>query len=163
MAAMGRASGVSLSLIEAAISGNDARKAAMAGRVLAQIKSNPQAKIAVWGLAFKDGTDDCRESPAMQIVGELLKHNANITAYDPQAMKNAAKLVGDKIKYASDMYEAAKDAEVLVILTEWPDFRQADMQKVRAQMKTLNIVDLRNLLNPDDMRAMGFKDQGIGR
>ena len=64
---------------------------------------------------------------------------------------------------ASDMYEAAKDAEVLVILTEWPDFRQADMQKVRAQMKTLNIVDLRNLLNPDDMRAMGFKYQGIGR
>ena len=163
MAAMGRASGVSLSLIEAAISGNDARKAAMAGRVLAQIKNNPQAKIAVWGLAFKDGTDDCRESPAMQIVGELLKHNANITAYDPQAMKNAAKLVGDKIKYASDMYEAAKDAEVLVILTEWPDFRQADMQKVRAQMKTLNIVDLRNLLNPDDVRAMGFKYQGIGR
>ncbi len=163
MAAMGRANGVSLSLIEAAISGNDARKAAMAGRVLAQIKSNPQAKIAVWGLAFKDGTDDCRESPAMQIVGELLNHNANITAYDPQAMKNAAKLVGDKIKYASDMYEAAKDAEVLVILTEWPDFRQADMQKVRAQMKTLNIVDLRNLLNPDDMRAMGFKYQGIGR
>ena len=163
MAAMGRASGVSLSLIEAAISGNDARKAAMAGRVLAQIKNNPQAKIAVWGLAFKDGTDDCRESPAMQIVGELLKYNANITAYDPQAMKNAAKLVGDKIKYASDMYEAAKDAEVLVILTEWPDFRQADMQKVRAQMKTLNIVDLRNLLNPDDVRAMGFKYQGIGR
>ncbi len=163
MAAMGRASGVSLSLIETAISGNDARKAAMAGRVLAQIKNNPQAKIAVWGLAFKDGTDDCRESPAMQIVGELLKHNANITAYDPQAMKNAAKLVGDKIKYASDMYEAAKDAEVLVILTEWPDFRQADMQKVRAQMKTLNIVDLRNLLNPDDVRAMGFKYQGIGR
>ena len=163
MAAMGRANGVSLSLIEAAISGNDARKSAMADRVLAQIKNNPQAKIAVWGLAFKDGTDDCRESPAMQIVGELLKHNANITAYDPQAMKNAAKLVGDKIKYASDMYEAAKDAEVLVILTEWPDFRQADMQKVRAQMKTLNIVDLRNLLNPDDVRAMGFKYQGIGR
>ena len=163
MAYMGRTNGVNLSLIEAAIAGNDKRKESMAARVLNAIDNNLHAQIAVLGLAFKGGTDDCRESPAMQIVGALLNSGAdNICVYDPKAMENARKLAGDKLVYADDAYEALKDAEVLVILTEWEDFRHLDLNKVKSLMKKASIVDLRNMLNPAEVMKIGFAYQRIG-
>lgn len=108
MAYMARQNEVEMSLITAAIKGNAERKKQMAGRILDKVKDVKNPKIAVLGLAFKDGTDDCRESPAMDIVGELLLQGADITAYDPKAMGTACGLLGNKISYADDMYGCLK-------------------------------------------------------
>ncbi|MDO5386805.1 MAG: UDP-glucose/GDP-mannose dehydrogenase family protein [Pseudomonadota bacterium] len=163
MAYMGRRNGVDLSLIEAAIKGNDARKIEMAERILDAVKDIENPEIAVLGLAFKGGTDDCRESPAMQIIGELINKNAKIKAYDPKAMENAALLVGDKISYAADMYEAARAADVLVILTEWDDFRSLDLNRLKGMMRHARIVDLRDIFDPQEAHNAGFEYTCIGR
>ena len=162
MAQMGRKYGAHLNLIETTIAKNDERKVNMAQRVIASLDKDKNGKIAVWGLAFKGGTDDCRESPAMDIVSEIIKHSSNVTVYDPKAMDNAKKLIGDKVKYAQDAYEACKDADILVILTEWEEFRNADLNKIRGQMKTHKILDLRNMLNATEVKAAGFDYACIG-
>ena len=162
MAQMGRKYGAHLNLIETTIAKNDERKVNMAQRVIDSLDKDKNGKIAVWGLAFKGGTDDCRESPAMDIVSEIIKHSSNVTVYDPKAMDNAKKIIGDKVKYAQDAYEACKDADILVILTEWEEFRNADLNKVRGQMKTHKILDLRNMLNATEVKAAGFDYACIG-
>lgn len=163
MAYMGRQYGVELSLIETAIRGNDARKVQMANRVVDVVQNIPDAKVAVLGLAFKNGTDDCRESPALQIVSELLKHSVRLRVYDVKAMENAAKILGNKVEYASGIMDAADGADVLVILTEWPEFREIDLEELKNRMNTPKIMDLRNLLNPQQVRDAGFEYHGIGR
>ncbi|MBR4126691.1 MAG: UDP-glucose/GDP-mannose dehydrogenase family protein [Alphaproteobacteria bacterium] len=163
MACMAKKYGVEMSLIETTIRRNDARKVEMAERILKAVDGKAKPKIAVLGLAFKGGTDDCRESPAMEIINALLKHDVTITAYDPKAMKTAEKLVGNRINYAADAYEAAKDADVLAVLTEWSDFKSLDLAKLKTLMKVPKIVDLRNLLNVNEAKRLGFDCQGIGR
>ena len=163
MAFMGRAVGTPIDLIETTIEGNKKRKEDMAERVLKAVKQIPHAKIAVWGLAFKDGTDDCRESPAMDVVAALLKNKADITAYDPKAMGTACQILGDKIAYADDMYACVKDADVLVILTEWKQFSGADLKGVAQLMRTKKIMDFRNMLKPEEALELGFEYQCIGR
>ena len=163
MAYMGRLVGTPIELIETTIAGNQKRKEAMAERVLAAVKQIPHAKIAVWGLAFKDGTDDCRQSPAMDVIAALLQQKADITAYDPKAMGTACQLLGDKIAYADDMYAAVKDADVLVILTEWKQFAAADLKGVAQLMRNKKILDFRNMLNPNEAIKHGFEYQCIGR
>lgn len=162
MAYMARQNGVNLSLIEATIKGNEARYGQMAEKILKAAKSD-SPKIGVLGLAFKNGTDDCRMSPALSIVQELIQRNAQLTAYDPKAMDNARLILGDKISYAPDMYEVMKDADVLAILTEWSDFKDIDFSKAAKLMKQKVIVDCRNLLNKDQAIEAGFEYQGIGR
>lgn len=162
MAYMGRTKGVNMSLIEAAIKGNDERKAEMALRILQCVKDVPNAKIAVLGLAFKGGTDDCRESPAMQILQALLAYNADVTVYDPKAMDNAKKMLGDKVAYVDDEYAAATNADVVAILTEWSDFKKLDLAKVKALMRTPQIVDLRNMLKAEEVRSLGLGYHAIG-
>lgn len=162
MAYMARQNGVNLSLIEATIKGNDARYGQMAEKILKAAKSD-SPKIGVLGLAFKNGTDDCRMSPALSIVQELIQSNVQLTAYDPKAMDNARLILGDKISYAPDMYEVMKDADVLAILTEWSDFKNIDFSKAAELMKQKVIVDCRNLLNKDQAIEAGFEYQGIGR
>ena len=163
MAYMGRAVGTPIELIETTIAGNKKRKEKMAERVLAAVKQIPHAKIAVWGLAFKDGTDDCRQSPAMDVIAALLQHKVDITAYDPKAMGTACQLLGDKIAYADDMYAAVKDADVLVILTEWKQFAQADLKGVAQLMRSKKILDFRNMLNPAEAIKLGFEYRCIGK
>lgn len=162
MAQMGRKYGAELSLIETTIAKNDERKRKMAERVLEKVKGSATAKIAIWGLAFKGGTDDCRESPAMDIVQEIVKHNKNVTVFDPKAMENAEKFLGDKVSYAKDMYQACEGAEALVILTEWEDFRDADSAKLKGLMKGNKIVDLRNMLDARKAEVFGFDYYCIG-
>ena len=162
MACMGKKYGAPLSLIESAIRGNDLRKAKMAGRILAAVKNIPDAKIAVWGLAFKNGTDDVRESPAMQIVEQMLHNGARLCVYDPKAMDNAKKFLDNKVEYANSEFEAAKGADVVAILTEWPQFTDIDLQKLKSIMKTPKIVDLRNMLKTKKPEAFGFEYQCIG-
>lgn len=134
----------------------------MAERILEAVKGIESPKIAVLGLAFKDGTDDCRESPAMEIVAELVSRGADITAYDPKAARNAQNLIGEQISYAKDMYEALQNADVLAVLTEWNEFKSLDLNKAAGLMRNRKIVDCRNLLNRNEAEKAGFTYQGIG-
>lgn len=164
MAYMGRTNGVDLSLIEAAIKGNDLRKKQMAKRVLNMVATQKTPKIAVLGLSFKGGTDDCRESPAMEILNEILTvPGPKVTVYDPKAMENAKKLLGNKVQYAKDAYEAVKGADVLVILTEWNQFKKLDLEKLAKLMKHKRMVDLRNTFRPEDVKVAGFEYVGVGK
>ena len=140
---MARKLGVELSLIRAAIKGNKKRREDMAQRVLKEVEDIPFPKIAVWGLAFKEGTDDCRESPAVEIVQRLASHHEDVCVYDPQAMTTARRILGDTVRYASDMYSAALGADVLVILTEWSQFDAADWRRVANGLHSRHILDFR--------------------
>lgn len=115
------------------------------------------------GLAFKNGTDDCRQSPAMDIISELINKNIAITAYDPKAMDTAKALVGDKIHYAQDMYSAVKGADVLAILTEWPEFSAPDFSKLEKLMKRKVIFDLRNMLPSKEAAEWDFTCYSVER
>lgn len=163
MAYMARKYGVEMALIETTIRRNDERKIEMAERILSAAEGIAAPKIGVLGLAFKGGTDDCRESPAMEIVAALIERGAVVRAFDPKAMPTAKLLVGDAIEYASDACDAAKDADVVAILTEWDDFKAIDLKALKNAVKSDKIVDLRNILNPDEARQAGFDYRGIGR
>ncbi|EAK8008794.1 TPA: UDP-glucose/GDP-mannose dehydrogenase family protein [Campylobacter jejuni] len=163
MAFMGKQNDTDLTLINAAIKGNEERKNHMCERILNSVKDIKNPKIAVLGLAFKDGTDDCRESPAVDIVFKLLEQKVQICAYDPKAMDLAKQILGDKIDYANSMYEAIKDADVIAILTEWKEFSSLDLKKACDLLRHKKIIDLRNLIDKNEAIKLGFEYQGIGR
>lgn len=161
MAYMADKYNVDLTLIKAAIKGNKNRKKDMANRILEIVKDIKDPKIAIWGLAFKEGTDDCRESPAIDIIFELLNSNVFIKAYDPKAIKTAKLLLQDKILYSEDMYATAELADILVVLTEWSEFRNPDLKKLYSTMKGKVIVDFRNCINPQEAIINAFKYYGF--
>ncbi|EDP7426344.1 UDP-glucose/GDP-mannose dehydrogenase family protein [Campylobacter coli] len=163
MAFMGKQNDIDLTLINAAIKGNEERKNHMSERILNSIKDIKNPKIAVLGLAFKDGTDDCRESPAVDIVFKLLEQKVQICAYDPKAMDLAKQILGDRIDYANSMYEAIKDADAIAILTEWKEFANLDLKKVYDLLNHKKIIDLRNLIDKNEAIKLGFEYQGVGR
>ncbi|MBX1571307.1 UDP-glucose/GDP-mannose dehydrogenase family protein [Campylobacter jejuni] len=163
MAFMGKQNDIDLTLINAAIKGNEERKNHMCERILNSVKDIKNPKIAVLGLAFKDGTDDCRESPAVDIVFKLLEQKVKICAYDPKAMDLAKQILGDKIDYANSMYEAIKDADAIAILTEWKEFSSLDLKKAYDLLNHKKIIDLRNLIDKNEAIKLGFEYQGIGR
>ncbi|XUP90240.1 UDP-glucose/GDP-mannose dehydrogenase family protein [Campylobacter jejuni] len=163
MAFMGKQNNIDLTLINAAIKGNEERKNQMSERILNSVKDIKNPKIAVLGLAFKDGTDDCRESPAVDIIFKLLEQKVQICAYDPKAMDLAKQILGDKIDYANSMYEAIKDADVIAILTEWKEFSSLDLKKAYDLVRHKKIIDLRNLIDKNEAIKLGFEYQGIGR
>ena len=118
--------------------------------------------IAVLGLAFKENTDDTRESPSLTVVRSLLNQGALVQAYDPVAMDNANREVPG-MTLCSDSYAAAKDAEALLVLTPWNEFKHLDMQRIRMAMKQPILIDGRNMYDPDELRALGFEYRGVGR
>ncbi len=120
-------------------------------------------KFALWGLAFKPETDDIREAPALYIIDELVKAGAEVVAYDPEAMENVKRLVGDKISFSENPYEALKDADALIIATEWPLFRNPDYNMMEANLKSKVIFDGRNLYDLQKMIDLGFYYNSIGR
>lgn len=119
--------------------------------------------IAMWGLAFKPNTDDIREAPAIYLIEELLKAGAILQVFDPEAMENARAIFGDKITYCSNEYETVEGADMLVIVTEWNEFRTPDFGRLANAMKSNVIFDGRNLFELDDMRELGFYYNSIGR
>lgn len=119
--------------------------------------------FALWGLAFKPNTDDIREAPALYIIDALLAKGATITAFDPEAMKNVQGVVGDKIKYATNQYDALEGADALIIATEWSEFRTPEFDKIGASLKNKAIFDGRNLFEVAQMREMGYYYESIGR
>jgi UDPglucose 6-dehydrogenase len=120
-------------------------------------------KITLWGLAFKPNTDDIREAPALYIIEKLLAAGAAVTAFDPEAMENVKAKLGDSIAFASSMMDAVKDADALLICTEWHAFRNPDFDKLKTTLKTPVIFDGRNIYNPKEMDSLGFSYYSIGR
>ena len=152
-----------LRLIETVVDVNASRKRAMAERVIDALGGNAQRKtVALLGLAFKPDTDDMRESPAIDLVQGLLTHGVHIRAYDPEAMV-AARRVLPPIAYADDAYNCVENADCVVIVTEWPAFKALDIDRLKSAMRAPVMVDLRNLFDPDGMRASGFTYRSIGR
>jgi UDPglucose 6-dehydrogenase len=120
-------------------------------------------RLAVLGLAFKEGTDDVRESPAIQITQSLLKEGSRITAYDPAAMVRAKEILGDEVTYAPDAYTAARGADALLILTEWKEFATLDLVRIRGLLNYPIVLDGRNLYSPEDMIKAGLSYYSMGR
>jgi UDPglucose 6-dehydrogenase len=120
-------------------------------------------KIALWGLAFKPDTDDIREAPALYIIDELLREGASVSAFDPEAMNNVKKTIGDKITYAKDEYSALDGADALLIATEWSVFRTPEFNQLARRMKSKVIFDGRNLYDPVKLKELGFYYNSIGR
>ena len=122
-----------------------------------------EKKFAVWGLAFKPDTDDIREASSLYIIEELIEAGAEIIAYDPEAMENVKNLLGDKIDYAENEYDALNDADALLIFTEWQIFRNPNFEKISSMLKEKVIFDGRNLYDLDQMNELGFHYNSIGR
>jgi UDPglucose 6-dehydrogenase len=119
--------------------------------------------FAIWGLAFKPRTDDMREAPSLVMIEELLKAHARVQVHDPEALENARKIFGDRVSYHRTNYEALSQADALIILTEWNEFRHPNFQRIRAELKQPVIFDGRNLYDPALMKALEFRYYSIGR
>ena len=155
--------GAPLRLIETTVEINDTRKKAMAERVLAALGGDAAGKtVAMLGLTFKPNTDDMRDAPSLDIAPALIAAGATVRAFDPEGMHEAAKLLPDVVM-TDGPYEAVEGADVVVIVTEWDQFRALDLERVKSLVKTPVLVDLRNVYRPDDMRARGFTYSSIGR
>lgn len=153
---------VETSVVDAVIKANEFQREAMIPKIEKLIGDFSGKRVGVLGLSFKPETDDMRESPAIDIIRTMHERGARIRAFDPVAMEEARPLLPD-IEYAEDEYDAIRDADVLVIITEWNQFRALDMEKVRGLLKAPKIADLRNVYEPGDMRDLGFEYVGVGR
>jgi UDPglucose 6-dehydrogenase len=150
-------------IIEQVIEVNNARKIKMAQKVIDFCGGAVEGlRIGVLGLTFKPNTDDMREAPSLDIVPALQAAGAKIVAFDPEGMTEASRLLKD-VKFANTAYEAAASADVLVILTEWAEFRGLDPRRLKQMMRQPRIVDLRNIFNPDEMVEVGFAYECVGR
>lgn len=151
-------------LVETVVAVNEARKASLAGRVIAACGGEVRGKtVAVLGLTFKPMTDDMRESPAIPLISRLLGDGARIRTYDPQGMEQARLVLPPGVEYAPDTWSAVEGADALVLLTEWNEFRGLDPARLARAMRGRVIVDFRNALDPAAMRAAGFLYRGVGR
>jgi len=150
-------------IVETVVEVNDARKQAMADKVVAACGGSVDgATIAVLGLAFKPNTDDMRDSPSLTIVPALQAAGAAIRAYDPEAMEEAASLLPD-VEFGESAYDIADSADAVVVVTEWNQFRALDLARLKAAMRAPVVVDLRNIYKPEEMAAAGFCYSSIGR
>jgi UDPglucose 6-dehydrogenase len=151
-------------ILEAVMDVNEKQKLHLLPKIKAYFKNDLKGKkIALWGLAFKPNTDDIREAPALHIIDELLKEGAEINAYDPEAMNNVKGILGDKIIFSERQYDALVDADILVIATEWSEFRTPDFDKIISLLKNKVIFDGRNLFDLKHMEDLGFYYVSVGR
>lgn len=156
--------GCLLTLVEATIKANERQKNFMLNKIERMVGGDLRGKvIGLLGLAFKAETDDVRESPSLKIVEGLLDKGALVKAFDPKAMENTRKVLGNKIEYCNNEYEAAINSDVLVIATEWSQFSALDLDRIRKVVKEAKIMDLRNLLDPKLVKERGFMYEGVGR
>ena len=151
-------------LINAVVEVNDARKEGLAARVIAACGGTVAGKrVAVLGLAFKPETDDMREAPSLPLVRGLVEAGAEVVAFDPEAMAGAKPLLPPAVEFAADAPAAVAGADVLVLMTEWNEFRALSPARLKQSMRGRVVVDLRNVFEPAAMRAAGFAYQGVGR
>ncbi len=149
-------------IVEAVVEVNQLQRKRMVEKIERLVGDLKGKTVAVLGLAFKPGTDDMRDAPAIDIIPALVGRGARVRAYDPVAMDAARKFLPE-IEYAAGEYEAVEGADALVFMTEWNEFRALDMEKIRTLMRAPKVIDLRNIYEPADMRALGFEYAGVGR
>ncbi len=142
---------------------NETQKDLAAKKVSEMLWNLPDKVIGVWGLAFKPNTDDIRSAPALDIIKKLLAEGAKVKVFDPVAMDNARMELGQEITYCHDAYGAAQDADCVMLMTEWNEFKEVDWQRIKNIMKQPIVIDGRNIYDPAKMKEMGFKYMGIGR
>lgn len=143
---------------------NERQKTILVDKVLKYYKNDIQGKhFALWGLAFKPETDDVREAPALYIIDALVKQGATVTVFDPEGMANVKGIIGDKVKYAENQYQALEGADALLIATEWSVFRNPDFDKIEEILKNKVIFDGRNLYDLQKMIDLGYYYNSIGR
>jgi len=153
-----------LAILNAVDSVNANQRYIIINKILHHFNNDIKGKtFALWGLSFKPMTDDIREAPALTILKELLARGANIKAHDPIAMENVKNIIGDSITYHDKAYDAIKDADALLIITEWNEFRNPDFDKIKNMLKKPIIFDGRNIYDPKEMKDLGFVYYGVGR
>jgi len=162
LASVARQFGSECTIVDAVIEVNKRQQRSMLPKIQRLVGDLSEKKIAILGLAFKPQTDDMREAPSLEIIRGLEAEGARVCAYDPVAMTEAQKILPG-IEYAEDEYSAVQDADALVFVTEWNQFRALDMARIRDLMKNPRIADLRNICDPTDMRELGFDYVGVGR
>jgi UDPglucose 6-dehydrogenase len=143
---------------------NEVQKRLLVERVLERYGPDLSGRrFALWGLAFKPRTDDMREAPSLEIIAGLRDRGAEFSVYDPEAMKECRRKIGDVVHYAAGQYEALEGADALLLATEWSDFREPDFERIKAALKTPVVFDGRNIWRPEKLRRLGFEYQSIGR
>jgi UDPglucose 6-dehydrogenase len=156
--------GYDFKILEAVMTVNENQKIHFLPKIKLYFNNNlKERRIALWGLAFKPNTDDIREAPSLKIIKELTAEGVSIIAYDPEAMENVKKEIGDEISYAQNQYDALKDADALLIATEWSEFRTPDFNRIKTLLKKPVIFDGRNLFELYQMEEMGFHYESVGR
>jgi UDPglucose 6-dehydrogenase len=161
---MGAACGVPLDVLSAVESANDRQKRVLVEKVRIALGKDLKGKrVAMWGLAFKAGTDDMREAPSLTLIAALLDEGVSICAHDPAASDHARALLGNRIDYAETNYEALSGADALVVVTDWNEYRHPDFERVKRALKQPVIVDGRNLYDVEKMRELGLRYHSIGR
>ncbi|MCM1483325.1 MAG: UDP-glucose/GDP-mannose dehydrogenase family protein [Muribaculaceae bacterium] len=163
LASTAREHGYIMRVIEAVDEVNEHQKSAVCRKLHEELGSLRNKKIAIWGLAFKPETDDMREAPSLVVMDTLLADGAEITVYDPVAMTECERRIGHKVTYAKDMYDAAIDADAVVLLTEWKQFRVPSWRVLAKTMRGNLIVDGRNIYDPTELEEEGFRYRCIGR
>lgn len=160
----GKDSGHMLRILQAVEDVNDAQKNILFKKIAAHFGNQLKNKtFAIWGLSFKPNTDDMREAPSLVLIDNLLKEGAKVKAYDPVSVEETKRIIGDKIEYSKDMYEAVIDADALVLVTEWSEFRIPNYKVLSRLLKSKVIFDGRNIYDPIEMKEYGFTYHGIGR
>ncbi len=160
----GKDSGYHFQILESVIDVNQKQKTALIPKIKKYFNNDLKGRqIGIWGLAFKPETDDIREAPALYIIQELLDLGASVTAFDPEAMPNVQRKLGDSIAFAEGMYDALKNADALVICTEWGVFRNPNFNMMKEMLKENVIFDGRNLYDTREIKAEGFHYESIGR
>jgi len=159
---MAKNAGFDFEMLRATESVNRGQRQMMIEKVKSILEDVKDKTVAIWGLAFKPGTDDMRDAPSIDIIQNLQYLGAKIRVFDPVAEKNAKKLLED-VTYCPDPYETVKGADIVVVATEWPQFRDLDLTKIKKLMASPNIIDGRNIFNRAIMEKEGFNYQGIGQ
>jgi UDPglucose 6-dehydrogenase len=156
--------GVALDVVAAVESANERQKRVLMEKTRQALGGSLKgARVALWGLAFKPGTDDMREAPSLTLIDALLGEGVSICAHDPAAMEHTRSLIGNRIDYAETNYEALVGADALIIVTDWNEYRHPDFARVSKTLKQPVIVDGRNLYDIERMRELGVRYYSIGR
>ena len=151
-------------LVKTVMEVNDRQKTILGQKIKSAYGNNLSGrKFAIWGLAFKPETDDIREAPALELIDELLSAGATVNAFDPEAMPNVKQIFGDKIQFSEDQYEGLQDADALIIVTEWSEFRNPNFERMSTMLKQNCIFDGRNVYSLDKMENLGYFYESIGR
>ncbi len=156
--------GYTFSILNAVINVNEKQKLHLMPKITAFFNGDLKGKhFALWGLAFKPNTDDIREAPALDMIDALVKLGATVSAFDPEAMKNVKQLIGDKVTYADNQYDALVNADALIIATEWNEFRTPDFERIKKYIKGKVIFDGRNIFDKQMVKDVGFYYESVGR